>query len=163
MDEALVLRWLAQLLEALEYLHSDRHILHRDIKTQNIFLDETKSNVKLGDFGIARCLDSTGELASTVIGMVHDYVSYISLNRMQARRSTCLLNYARTRCSVLICDKMFPYFTRIFQPYNTKSDIWALGCVIYELLALKHAFQAANIGMRLARHASVAFRRVMFD
>jgi serine/threonine protein kinase len=101
-DEVLVLRWLAQLLEALEYLHSDRHILHRDIKTQNIFLDETKSNVKLGDFGIARCLDSTGEMASTVIGMKRDYVSYISLNRVQARRSTCLLNYARTRFSVLI-------------------------------------------------------------
>jgi serine/threonine protein kinase len=33
------------------------------------------------------------------------------------------------------------------QPYNTKSDIWALGCVIYELLALKHAFEAANIGV----------------
>ncbi len=71
MDEALVLRWLAQLLEALDYLHSDRHILHRDIKTQNIFLDESKSNVKLGDFGIARCLDSTGEMASTVIGKMH--------------------------------------------------------------------------------------------
>ena len=68
MDESLVLRWLVQLLEALEYLHSDRHILHRDIKTQNIFLDESRSNVKLGDFGIARCLDSTGEMASTVIG-----------------------------------------------------------------------------------------------
>jgi serine/threonine protein kinase len=67
-EEALVVRWLVQILEALEYLHSDRHILHRDIKTQNIFLDESKSNVKLGDFGIARCLDSTGEMASTVIG-----------------------------------------------------------------------------------------------
>jgi serine/threonine protein kinase len=35
-----------------------------------------------------------------------------------------------------------------YQPYNTKSDIWALGCVIYELMALKHAFEAANIGAR---------------
>ena len=68
MEDALVVRGLVQSLEALEYLHSDRHILHRDIKTQNIFLDESKSSVKLGDFGIARCLDSTGEMASTVIG-----------------------------------------------------------------------------------------------
>ncbi len=97
-DEALVLRWLAQLLEALEYLHSDRHILHRDIKTQNIFLDETKSNVKLGDFGIARCLDSTGEMASTVIGMACLCLSAASaLMLKQARRFTCLLNCARIR------------------------------------------------------------------
>lgn len=28
--------------------------------------------------------------------------------------------------------------------YNDKSDIWALGCVIYELCALEQAFQAEN-------------------
>jgi NIMA (never in mitosis gene a)-related kinase len=86
-DEALVLRWLAQLLEALDYLHSDRHILHRDIKTQNIFLDESKSNVKLGDFGIARCLDSTGEMASTVIGEAHELSAACVLFKIQMNAS----------------------------------------------------------------------------
>ena len=27
-------------------------------------------------------------------------------------------------------------------PYNDKSDVWALGCLLYELLTLKHAFDA---------------------
>ena len=31
------------------------------------------------------------------------------------------------------------------QPYNNKSDIWALGCVLYELCTLKHAFDANNL------------------
>jgi NIMA (never in mitosis gene a)-related kinase len=30
-------------------------------------------------------------------------------------------------------------------PYNNKSDIWALGCVLYEFMTLKHAFDAADL------------------
>lgn len=43
--------WMLQLLEALEYIHTSK-LLHRDIKTANIFLDE-HSQIKLGDFGTA--------------------------------------------------------------------------------------------------------------
>lgn len=31
------------------------------------------------------------------------------------------------------------------QPYSYKSDVWALGCVLYELCTLKHAFSADNL------------------
>ena len=30
-------------------------------------------------------------------------------------------------------------------PYSYKSDVWALGCVLYELCTLKHAFNAENL------------------
>ncbi len=50
-----ILNWFVQICLGLKHVH-DRKILHRDIKTQNIFL--TKSGViKLGDFGIARVLN----------------------------------------------------------------------------------------------------------
>ncbi|XP_054716580.1 probable serine/threonine-protein kinase nek3 [Uloborus diversus] len=104
-----ILDWFVQICLAVKHVH-DRKILHRDIKTQNIFL--TKSGIaKLGDFGIARVLSNTSDLARTCIGTPY----YLSPE---------------------ICEN---------KPYNNKSDIWSLGCVLYELIALKHAFEAKNI------------------
>jgi NIMA (never in mitosis gene a)-related kinase len=31
------------------------------------------------------------------------------------------------------------------KPYDAKSDVWALGCILYELCVLKHAFEASNL------------------
>lgn len=45
----------------------DRKILHRDLKSQNIFLTD-KGMIKLGDFGIARVLSETKSKAKTVVG-----------------------------------------------------------------------------------------------
>ena len=48
----------------LRDLHA-RKILHRDIKTMNVFLGENKS-IKIGDLGVARTMN--GDFASTVVG-----------------------------------------------------------------------------------------------
>ena len=61
LHEELILFVFLQLCLAVNYIHG-RHILHRDIKTQNIFIT-TGFVVKLGDFGIARILDGTSDYA----------------------------------------------------------------------------------------------------
>ena len=66
LTEQQVLDYLAQLALALQHVHAAA-VLHRDLKTQNVFLT-ADNTVKLGDFGIARSLDGTHDLASTVIG-----------------------------------------------------------------------------------------------
>ncbi|XP_046853353.1 serine/threonine-protein kinase Nek1-like isoform X2 [Xenia sp. Carnegie-2017] len=104
-----VLDWFVQIALAIKHVH-DRKILHRDIKTQNIFLTRS-GTIKLGDFGIARVLRNTMELARTCIGTPY----YLSPE---------------------ICEN---------RPYNNKSDLWSLGCVLYEMLTLKHAFEAGNM------------------
>ncbi|PIO31515.1 hypothetical protein AB205_0067520, partial [Aquarana catesbeiana] len=66
LQESQVVEWFVQIAMALQYLH-DLHIMHRDLKTQNIFL--TKSSIiKVGDLGIARVLESQYDMASTLIG-----------------------------------------------------------------------------------------------
>ncbi|XP_061473994.1 serine/threonine-protein kinase Nek4 isoform X2 [Rhineura floridana] len=66
LPESQVVEWFVQIAMALQYLH-EKHILHRDLKTQNVFL--TRSNIiKVGDLGIARVLENQYDMASTLIG-----------------------------------------------------------------------------------------------
>ena len=103
-----------QICRGVNHCHKNR-ILHRDIKSGNIFLMKD-GGVKVGDFGIARVLDSTTALARTKIGTPY----YLSPE---------------------ICQE---------KPYNQKSDVWALGCLLYEMLALEVPFKAKDI-MNLMR------------
>ena len=70
LEEKQVVEWSVQICMGLLYLHNKR-VLHRDLKTQNIFL--TNANlIKIGDLGIAKILDTNtmNETlpASTIIG-----------------------------------------------------------------------------------------------
>lgn len=67
LDENYVLDIFVQLALAIKHVH-DRKIIHRDIKTENIFLSSQKRVVKLGDFGIAKVLENTLQQARTSIG-----------------------------------------------------------------------------------------------
>ncbi|XP_014354511.1 serine/threonine-protein kinase Nek4 isoform X1 [Latimeria chalumnae] len=115
LPENQVVEWFVQIAMALQYLH-EKHILHRDLKTQNIFLTRT-SIIKVGDLGIARVLENQYDMASTLIGTPY----YMSPE--------------------LFSNK----------PYNYKSDVWALGCCVYEMATLKHAFNAKDMNSLVYR------------
>ena len=101
MPESQVVTLSVQICLAIKHIH-DRKILHRDLKCANIFLTK-KGIVKLGDFGIAKVLRGTSDLASTQIGTPY----FMSPEILENKR------------------------------YNNKTDIWSLGCVIYELMRLQ--------------------------
>lgn len=63
-DEQTVLWYMYQLTSAVDYIH-DLGIMHRDIKTLNIFFMQSDL-LKLGDFGIAKILDEKNAYLETV-------------------------------------------------------------------------------------------------
>jgi len=65
LEEKKIIDWATQIALAIFYMH-DKRILHRDLKTPNIFI--IGNRVKLGDFGISKVLDEKQDLASTNIG-----------------------------------------------------------------------------------------------
>lgn len=65
-QETQIIDWFTQTCLAIKHIH-DRKILHRDVKSQNIFLTR-HGLVKLGDFGIAKCLDLTMDKVKTIVG-----------------------------------------------------------------------------------------------
>ena len=107
LDEKLVWKLFIQMSIGLYYIHSKK-IIHRDIKTLNIFLTKDL-DAKIGDLGVAKILENTNH-ANTFIGTPY----YVSPE---------------------MCKN---------KPYNEKSDIWALGCILYELLTFNHPFTANN-------------------
>ena len=97
-------------LAGLAHVHRAK-IIHRDIKSLNLFLDG-KGRVKLGDLGVARALSHESNFARTIVGTPY----YLSPE---------------------LCED---------KPYNERSDIWALGVVLYEMMTGQHPFNAQNEG-----------------
>ena len=109
LKEDLVWQIFIKITLGLSTIHKMK-ILHRDLKTLNIFLNKDMG-VKIGDLGIAKQLNQ-GSFANTLIGTPY----YISPE---------------------MCED---------KPYNQKSDVWALGCILYELCTFRHPFDATNQG-----------------
>ena len=86
------------------------NILHRDLKTLNIFLKKD-NDIRVGDLGVAKVLNQT-YFAKTFIGTPY----YLSPE---------------------ICED---------KPYNDRSDVWALGCILYDLCTYRKPFTARSQG-----------------
>jgi len=126
-DEAL--RIAKQICEALEYAH-ERGIVHRDLKPANIKVTSDDA-VKVLDFGLAKAIE--GDSSSV------DISSSPTMSRLATMQGVLLGTAAY----------MSPEQAKA-KPVDRRTDIWAFGCVLYEMLTGKRAFDGDTVTDTLA-------------
>ncbi len=123
-----------EVADALHYAHN-HGVIHRDIKPENILL--IGRHAMVADFGIARVLGSVGgspggdTAALTQTGMSIGSPGYMSPEQATGERAL-----------------------------DARSDIFALGCVLYEMLAGEAPFDAPTVQGRIARTLAEAPRPI---
>ena len=118
---------LLQICEALEAAHR-KGIVHRDLKPDNVYLISMKGKknfVKVVDFGIARVTDDAGEsTGKTQTGMVMGTPAYMSPEQGSGQTNKI----------------------------DGRSDIYSLGCMMYQMATGRLPFPGANFGEVLIGH-----------
>jgi Tol biopolymer transport system component len=123
------LRIAKQICDALEYAH-ERGIVHRDLKPANVKLTSDDA-VKVLDFGLAKAMEDD---AATL-----DISTSPTLSRM-ATQAGVLLGTAAYMSPEQAKGK----------PVDRRADIWAFGCVLYEMMTGKHTFSGETATDTLA-------------
>ena len=107
-EESLIWNYTIQIIRGLKALH-DKKILHRDLKSANIFLTKENNQCKIGDLNVSKVMKEK-YIAKGQIGTP----SYSSPEIWQNK------------------------------PYSFKSDLWSVGCIIYEMCCLRPPFKGKN-------------------
>ena len=111
-------KFITEILLALDYIHNLK-IIHRDLKPSNIFLKGKDYNIKIGDFGV--------RFIALIMVQISKLISVKCINH----------------CNIGTLCYSSPEVV-MNQEYDYKTDIWSLGCIIYQLCTNRIAFNSSN-------------------
>ena len=118
----------AQILDTIDYMHS-RGVIHRDLKPENVLMDD-QMHIKITDFGTAKILDAPKKSKDTPTGVPLPGQE----DGGDSNRAISFVGTAEYVSPELLTEKNA----------GKVSDLWAFGCIIYQLLAGRPPFKAAN-------------------
>ncbi|MDP9177911.1 MAG: protein kinase [Gemmatimonadota bacterium] len=124
MDPEVTRRILREVADALAYAHK-RNVVHRDIKPDNILLDEDTGRAMVTDFGIARALTDKNDSRLTATGMAIGTPAYMSPEQSAGESDI-----------------------------DGRSDLYSLGVVGYQMACGDLPFNAPNTPSMLVKHLS---------
>lgn len=110
-----------QILAGVAHAHR-KGLVHRDLKPANVLMSRTRTGLvpKVADFGIAKIVDASGPVGSQAA-------------------------LTRTGTSLGSPAYMAPEQIRDAREVDATADVWSLGCLLYELLLHRRAFEGADV------------------
>ncbi|KAJ3216468.1 pkb-activating kinase-like protein [Dinochytrium kinnereticum] len=114
MEQKVARFYIAEVIAGVEHLHKN-NIIHRDLKPENILIS-ANNHIKITDFGSAKIL-STPDTASS-----------------EADKKNSFVGTAEYCSPELLNDRAASF----------KSDVWALGCILFQMLSGKPPFRGGN-------------------
>eukprot|EP01006_Ploeotia_vitrea_P053654 TRINITY_DN67805_c8_g4_i2.p1 TRINITY_DN67805_c8_g4~~TRINITY_DN67805_c8_g4_i2.p1 ORF type:complete len:537 (+),score=297.12 TRINITY_DN67805_c8_g4_i2:76-1686(+) len=116
----------AELVNTLEYLHRKR-IIHRDLKPENVLID-SDGHIKVTDFATSKIVEKGPDDNTSAVSLEVPEMSEAS------KRKNSFVGTAEYVAPELLDD----------QPVTFATDLWALGCIVFQMLAGRPPFRGES-------------------